>query len=41
VVASTRQTLQAGLDFEARAGRAVVQDPDVIERLTEYREHHA
>jgi enoyl-CoA hydratase len=41
VVASTGQALQAGLDFEARAGRAVLRDPDVIQRLTEYRERHA
>jgi alkylation response protein AidB-like acyl-CoA dehydrogenase len=41
VVASTGQPLQAGLDFEARAGRAVMRDLDVIERLTEYRERHA
>jgi enoyl-CoA hydratase len=41
VVASTGQSLQAGLDFEARAGRAVMRDPDVIERLTEYRKRRA
>jgi AcrR family transcriptional regulator len=41
VVASTGQALQAGLDFEARVGRAVMADPDVIERLTEYRKRHA
>jgi enoyl-CoA hydratase len=40
VVASTGQPLQAGLDFEARSGRAVMRDPDVIQRLTEYRERH-
>jgi enoyl-CoA hydratase len=38
VVAGTEQPLQAGLDFEGRVGRAVMHDPDVIERLTEYRE---
>jgi enoyl-CoA hydratase len=38
VVASTGLTLEAGLDFEARVGRAVLRDPDVVERLTEYRE---
>lgn len=41
VVASTGQAFQAGLDFEARVGRAVMRDPDVIQRLTEYRERHA
>ena len=40
VVASAEQALRAGLDFEARAGRAVMRDPDVIQRLTEYRERH-
>jgi len=40
-VASTGQALQAGLDFEAQAGRAVMRDPDVVKRLTEYRERHA
>jgi enoyl-CoA hydratase len=41
VVASTEQPLHAGLDFEARVGRAVMRDPDVIQRLTRYRERHA
>jgi enoyl-CoA hydratase len=41
VVASTELPLHAGLDFEARVGRAVMRDPDVIQRLTEYREHRA
>jgi enoyl-CoA hydratase/carnithine racemase len=41
VVASTEHALRAGLDFEARVGRAVLRDPDVIQRLTEYRERHA
>jgi len=41
VVASTGQPLQAGFDFEALVGRAVLRDPDVIQRLTEYRERHA
>lgn len=41
VVAGTRLPLHAGLDFEARVGRAVMRDPDVILRLTEYRERNA
>jgi enoyl-CoA hydratase/carnithine racemase len=41
VVASTEQTLEAGLDFEARVGRAALRDPDVIQRLTDYRERDA
>jgi enoyl-CoA hydratase len=41
VVASTEHALQAGLDFETRVGRAVLRDPDVIQRLTEYRERQA
>jgi enoyl-CoA hydratase len=41
VISSTQQPLDAGLDREAQAGRAVMRDPDVIQRLTEYRERHA
>jgi enoyl-CoA hydratase len=41
VVASTDQPIHAGLDFEARVGRAVMRDPDIIQRLTEYRERKA
>jgi enoyl-CoA hydratase len=41
VVASTEQALEAGLDFEARVGRAALRDPDVIQRLTDYRERDA
>jgi enoyl-CoA hydratase/carnithine racemase len=36
-VASAERSLQAGLDYEARVGRAVMHDPDVIRRLNEYR----
>ena len=38
VVASTDGSLQAGLDFEAVVGRRVMSDPDVVERLNQYRE---
>lgn len=41
VVASTEQPLATGLDFEARVGRAVMRDPEVVQRLTEYRDRHA
>jgi enoyl-CoA hydratase len=41
VIASTEQPLGAGLDFEAQVGRAVMRDPDVIKRLSQYRERHA
>lgn len=41
VVASAEQSLPAGLDLEARVGRAVLRDPDVIRRLTDYRERRA
>ena len=41
VVASTEQPLHPGLDFETRVGRAVMRDPDVIQRIIEYRERHA
>jgi enoyl-CoA hydratase len=38
VVASAGLSLPAGLDREAQVGRAVLRDPDVIRRLTDYRE---
>jgi enoyl-CoA hydratase len=38
VVASTDQPLRSGLEFEAAVGRPVMSDPEVVERLTEYRE---
>jgi enoyl-CoA hydratase len=38
VVASTEQSLHVGLDFEAEVGRRVMRDPEVVRRLTEYRE---
>jgi enoyl-CoA hydratase/carnithine racemase len=41
VVASSGQALDVGLDSEARVGRAVMRDPDVIQRLTEYQQRHA
>lgn len=41
VISSTQQPLDTGLDREAQAGRAVMRGPDVIQRLTEYRERHA
>jgi hypothetical protein len=41
VMAGKGHPLAAGLDFEARVGRAVMRDPSVVERLTEYRERHA
>ncbi len=38
VVASMDRSLQAGMDFEAVVGRRVMSDPDVVERLNEYKE---
>jgi enoyl-CoA hydratase len=40
VVASTEQPLHGGLDFETRVGRAVMRDPGVIQRLSEFRKRH-
>jgi enoyl-CoA hydratase len=40
VVASADRPLQAGLDFEAAVGRRVMSDPDVVERLNQYKERH-
>jgi enoyl-CoA hydratase len=38
VVASTMLPLEAGLDFESDVGRPIMRDPDVVVRLTEYRQ---
>jgi enoyl-CoA hydratase len=38
VIASAERSLQSGIDFETVSGRAVMSDPEVVERLTEYRE---
>jgi enoyl-CoA hydratase len=38
VVASTEQSLKAGIDLEASVGRPMMRDPDVVERLTRYAE---
>jgi enoyl-CoA hydratase len=38
VVASADRSLRDGIDFEAAVGRRVMSDPDVVERLTKYRE---
>ena len=40
IVASTRQPLAVGLDTEARLGRQVMNDPDVVERLAVHRASH-
>jgi len=40
VVASAERSLQAGLDFEAIVGRSVMRDPDVVQRLNQYKERH-
>lgn len=39
VIASAERSLQSGIEFEAVSGRAVMSDQEVVERLTEYREH--
>lgn len=41
VVASTDRSLRAGLDFEAVVGRRVMSHPDVVERLTEFKNRRA
>ena len=38
--ASLETQLHIGLDIEAKLGRAVMRDPDVVERLTSYRQRH-
>jgi enoyl-CoA hydratase len=38
VVASTDRSLRDGIDYEAAVGGRVMSDPDVIERLTKYKE---
>jgi enoyl-CoA hydratase len=40
VVASAQRSLHDGLDLEAELGRAVMTDPEVVERLTDYRNQH-
>jgi enoyl-CoA hydratase len=40
VVASADRSLRAGLDFEAVVGQSVMRDPDVVQRLNQYRERH-
>jgi enoyl-CoA hydratase len=40
VVASAERSLQAGLDFEAIVGRSVMRDPEVVQRLNQYKERH-
>lgn len=37
VLASADRSMPAGIDFEAIAGRRVMSDPTVIQRLTDYR----
>lgn len=37
VVAGTQRHLEAGLDYEAELGRAVMRHPDVVRRLGDYR----
>lgn len=38
IVASANLSLQDGLDYEAKVGREVMRDPEVIRLLTEYRQ---
>jgi enoyl-CoA hydratase len=40
VVASAERSLQAGLDLEAIVGRSVMRDPEVVQRLNQYKERH-
>ena len=40
-VASTDRPLQAGLEYEAEVGRTIMRDPDVVRRLTDYRDQRA
>ena len=41
VVASAERPVREGLDLEAAIGRVVMRDPDVVQRLTDYRNRRA
>lgn len=40
-VGSSDRPLHAGFEYEAGVGRKIMRDPDVMRRLTDYREQRA